>query len=150
MFHNFSFVICFLISIKFWFILLSVLTTCIINYHVLCCHNTRVLMERSYGMKCCLLFYVYVECFSLRAFPLPMPILPHSIYCFGMISCKHVLHFSCAHYLVSRKLFFYITVFFLIITLSIMFPTCVKKALCPMLLLHLPNLCFQNINASCA
>ena len=54
------FLVCFFISIIFQFLQLPALTTDIVNYHVLCCHDIRIFMVLSYGMKCWLVFRVYM------------------------------------------------------------------------------------------
>ena len=56
LFFRVFFLVCFFISIIFQFLQLPTLTTYIVSYHVLCCHDIRIFMVLSYGMKCWLFF----------------------------------------------------------------------------------------------
>ena len=95
MFFFVFFLVCLFISIIFQFLQLPALTTDIVSYHVLCCHDIRIFMVLSYGMKCWLVCACICRiCVCVCAFSSPMSILPHSIECFGMIICKHVFHFQ--------------------------------------------------------
>ena len=55
-FFSFFVLVCFFISIKFQFLQLPALTPDTVSYHELRCHDIRIFMVLSYGMKCWLGF----------------------------------------------------------------------------------------------